>query len=359
MLLASNAYIYCWNNPIGTADNSGEWPGWITAVAAIATAAVAIAVVVAAAPAAVCAALFTLAYYGVSMATATTVATVGVTAVGVFSVSGYCSDALEPIIGTNLIRDVVLSGSEEKYESYRLATDFAFTSILQAAAMSPGVCFVEGTLISTKEGLELIEEIRVDQQVWAEDPETGERALKRVVRTFLNESDELVHIKVNGETITCTPEHPFYVYNTGWVAAKNLKSDYRLILQSGTCAFVEAVRLEKLAEPITVYNFEVEDFHTYFVGISCVLVHNTCNKSQAKKVNPQEIEDNYGLKKDMFHRVIKPRLLKTVPPNSNIGHNPDIMMDRAGNIAYQPAKGRGFQDTGLNMMDIIGRGNVK
>ena len=198
MLLASNAYIYCWNNPIGTADNSGEWPGWITAVAAIATAAVAIAVVVAAAPAAVCAASFTLAYYGVSMATATTVATVGVTAVGVFSVSGYCSDALEPIIGTNLIRDVVLSGSEEKYESYRLATDFAFTSILQAAAMSPGVCFVEGTLISTKEGLELIEEIRVDQQVWAEDPETGERALKRVVRTFLNESDELVHIKVNG-----------------------------------------------------------------------------------------------------------------------------------------------------------------
>ena len=64
MLLASNAYIYCWNNPIGTADNSGEWPGWITAVAAIATAAVAIAVVVAAAPAAVCAASFTLALWG-------------------------------------------------------------------------------------------------------------------------------------------------------------------------------------------------------------------------------------------------------------------------------------------------------
>lgn len=28
--------------------------------------------------------------------------------------------------------------------------------------------------------------------VWAEDPETGERALKRVVRTFLNEKDFLM-----------------------------------------------------------------------------------------------------------------------------------------------------------------------
>lgn len=97
---------------------------------------------------------------------------------------------------------------------------------------------------------------------------------------------------------------------------------------------------------------------TSLVSVACwCIIHAT--KARRKKVNPQEIEDNYGLKKDMFHRVIKPRLLKTVPPNSTIGHNPDIMMDRAGNIAYQPAKGRGFQDTGLNMMDIIGRGNVK
>ncbi|QIH76134.1 hypothetical protein GTN31_07145 [Macrococcoides canis] len=25
-----------------------------------------------------------------------------------------------------------------------------------------------------------------------------------------------------------------------------------------------------------VYNFEVEDYHTYFVGNVCVLVHNDC-----------------------------------------------------------------------------------
>jgi len=112
--------------------------------------------------------------------------------------------------------------------------------------------------------------------VWAEDPETGERALKRVVRTFLNEKDELVHVQVNGETITCTTEHPFYVQGKGWVAAKDLNLNDKLEIQNGEDAFVDAIRREKLDQSIQVFNFEVEDFHTYYVGVNCVLVHNSC-----------------------------------------------------------------------------------
>ena len=118
--------------------------------------------------------------------------------------------------------------------------------------------------------------------VWAEDPETGERALKRVVRTFLNEKDELVHVQVNGETITCTTEHPFYVQGKGWVAAKDLKLYDKLELQNGEDAFVDDVRHEKLLETIQVFNFEVEDFHTYYVGAGCVLVHNLCTSNGTK-----------------------------------------------------------------------------
>lgn len=50
---------------------------------------------------------------------------------------------------------------------------------------------------------------------WLVGPETGKRALKQAVRAFLNERDELVHVQVNGETITCTAEHPFYVRGKG------------------------------------------------------------------------------------------------------------------------------------------------
>ena len=40
-----------------------------------------------------------------------------------------------------------------------------------------------------------------------------------------------------------------------------------------------------LESPVKVYNFEVEDFHTYYVGETEVLVHNMCaKKSDIKQV---------------------------------------------------------------------------
>ncbi len=50
-----------------------------------------------------------------------------------------------------------------------------------------------------------------------------------------------------------------------------------LVRQNGDYVIVEKVQHEILEQPIAVYNFEVEDFHTYYVGESSVLVHNaTC-----------------------------------------------------------------------------------
>ena len=102
----------------------------------------------------------------------------------------------------------------------------------------------------------------------------------------LDKIDDLAHIQVNGETITCTTEHPFYVRDKGWVGAEELKIGDKLELQNGANAFIEAVRHEKLAKPIQVYNFEVEDFHTYYVGSVCVLVHNVCAKSKGRSGKP-------------------------------------------------------------------------
>ena len=84
-------------------------------------------------------------------------------------------------------------------------------------------------------------------------------------------------------------------------------------------------------------------------------MHNECNKSQAKKVNPEQIESDNDLEPGTFHRNIKKDILNDVPPNYTVGKNPDIMIDRKGFIAYQGTKGRGFQDTGLNIAKYIGR----
>ena len=38
---------------------------------------------------------------------------------------------------------------------------------------------------------------------------------------------------------------------------------------------------------MTVYNFEVEDFHTYYVSDSAILVHNKCNANGLGKSLPK------------------------------------------------------------------------
>lgn len=45
---------------------------------------------------------------------------------------------------------------------------------------------------------------------------------------------------------------------------------------AGVNGIVETVEVEALAVPVKVYNFEVEDWHTYFVGECFTLVHNDC-----------------------------------------------------------------------------------
>ena len=60
----------------------------------------------------------------------------------------------------------------------------------------------------------------------------------------------------------------------GWVAAGDLNEGDEVYLIDGTTAFVTGAVIERLAEPIRVYNLEVEDIHTYFVGDNSVLVHN-------------------------------------------------------------------------------------
>jgi hypothetical protein len=48
------------------------------------------------------------------------------------------------------------------------------------------------------------------------------------------------------------------------------------LLYSGKEAKVTAIKIEQLLKLIKVYNFGVEDWHTYFVSNENTLVHNMC-----------------------------------------------------------------------------------
>ena len=125
-----------------------------------------------------------------------------------------------------------------------------------------------------------IETIVAGDIVWAWDEKTGDVALKEVVETYVNETDELVHIYVNGEKITTPPSHPFYSPVKGWTDAAQLRAGDILVLVNGEYVVVEKVQHEFLENPIAVYNFQVEDYHTYYVADLGALVHNSCAKGR-------------------------------------------------------------------------------
>ena len=136
-------------------------------------------------------------------------------------------------------------------------------------------CFSGDTEVYTSDGLVCIEDVQVGDEVWAYNSETGETELKEVLNVWVKETDEILHVSTSdGETIDTTTNHPFYVEEKGWVAAGDLEIGDILCTVDGNKIEVTDTELEKLAEPISVYNLEIVDFHTYFVGEYGVLVHN-------------------------------------------------------------------------------------
>ena len=144
-------------------------------------------------------------------------------------------------------------------------------------------CFTGDTLVSTEEGNRRIDEIKPGDKVLSYNTETGENELQEVKNVSVSKTDILVHIITDdGRDIETTMFHPFYVKNedgTGeWKAASNLKAGDELLSEDGNKVKVSEVKVEKLAEEITVYNLELDEVHTYYVA-GGVLVHNGCGTS--------------------------------------------------------------------------------
>lgn len=104
------------------------------------------------------------------------------------------------------------------------------------------------------------------------------------------------------------PTHPFYVPQKGWTEAVYLRAGDILVTCNGEYVVVEQVQHEILETPVTVYNFEVEDFHTHYVAadadVEFVPVHNRCGQElpqSPKKVNETYIKQN-GIDAHRFKR---------------------------------------------------------
>ena len=161
-----------------------------------------------------------------------------------------------------------------------------FNSAANNAGVKPS-CFVAGTLVMAVAGMVAIEKIKSGDKVISTDPETMETSPKTVLETYIREVTTLVHLTVNGEEIVTTVDHPFYVNSRGFVKAGELAIGDELLDPNKNILLVENFDVELTEEPVKVYNFEVEDFHTYHVGRLGVLVHNA-GKEYGKQYSPKQ-----------------------------------------------------------------------
>lgn len=138
-------------------------------------------------------------------------------------------------------------------------------------------CFTAGTLVETTEGPLPIETLHEGNVVVTRDPSSGASGRGRVTEVHRTEGRPVVDLVLSGagrrETITATPEHPFWVVGDGWRRVEELAPGLHVTSLTGELT-VES--LVSRSETRTVYNLEVEGWHVYTVGALGAVVHNTC-----------------------------------------------------------------------------------
>lgn len=319
--IGCNMFAYCGNNPVMRNDYSGDaWWHWVVATVAVVGLAVASVVTCGGAAAAAMTATALISGTCTTVPAAATIITGAALGAGV----AYAGSVVSAASSVKSTEEFAEYGKSALISTVAGAVVGAVAGAINAATS----CFVAGTPVMTEDGDKPIEDVTVGDYVWAWDEATGTTELKQVVETYVNETSELTHIFVNGEEIVATPTHPFYCPVKGWTDAAHLRAGDILVLVNGEYVVVEKIQHELLENPVKVYNFQVQDYHTYYVAESGVLVHNTCNRygrEHGNDIHKERIKakldelENSGLYSDIYGN----RSLNTAGLNGN--QRPDII----------------------------------
>lgn len=137
-----------------------------------------------------------------------------------------------------------------------------------------GRCFTGDTLVCTRDGYKTIKKIQKGDEVYSRNAETGETGFREVEEVFCTTAHTIYHVWIDGkEEIKTTAYHPVYVEGQGWVTAINLREGDAIETMDGMACITKIVK-ERHEEPVTVYNFHVKEWASYFVGEVRVYVHN-------------------------------------------------------------------------------------
>ena len=197
----------------------------------------------------------------------------------------------------------------------------------EAEPTIPQRCFIAGTTILTSLGTNAIESLTPGEEVISFNTFFQKTSCQKILRKFTGKvttvldmlivrvtlssktesegtSYETIPIQLNhyteknAITITCTPEHPFWIVDKGWQKAVDIKPMSRLLSKKNHTVYVNSICTRDCSSS-TVYNLEVDGDHTYFISDFEVLVHNKAMKagmSREERLNELAKDPAHGYK---------------------------------------------------------------
>ncbi len=159
-----------------------------------------------------------------------------------------------------------------------------------------GACFTGDMLLLCEGGKKRADAIREGDLLWSQDEHDpdGPLVLKRVLRRF-ERTAKIWHMRVADRLLRTTVEHPFWVENRqAWLPVGELQIGDVVRTDAGELLPVEAI--EGAGKWEKVYNWEIEDYHTYFVSASeegaNIWAHNAECTVQENRTNGNAFRDS-------------------------------------------------------------------
>ena len=198
---------------------------------------------------------------------------------------------------------------------------------------------------------------------------------KQLLKSTLND-DGSFELQLDDEIVTVTGKEEFWIKDEKWVQAQDLEAGDLLQTEDGDFVVVDGIEVREGS--YEVFNFEVEDFHTYFVSTDGVLVHNVncytttdtlvdLNRPEGTYVTSQNLTDPNTLARHISRNV--PQLVpKSVRPNRPFPNyvteidvpetalQPDIGGD--GFTNWIPPNTEGAKITNVWKVDVPNRGDL-
>lgn len=137
------------------------------------------------------------------------------------------------------------------------------------------MCFVDGTLIWTVNGLKPIETIQEGEQVYSFNEETSTIEVDTIVKKYESTQTDFCTFALEDNTeIKVTPKHKFYcATSNSWVPAEQLTINDELFTAEGNSIKIMSI-IKQGIEPTHVTNFMLKNNHNFFITKNCILVHN-------------------------------------------------------------------------------------